>query len=137
MTPEEFDAIKARADAATAGPWIWSGDAKWGSINLATWNYIHKNGKRFGRVTVMDFVRMGMQGAQPRFRDGELMMRKAQHLAQFEVCHSATHIGDSRVYRYDIDGIRHPDAEFIAHSRADVSALIAEVEQLRSQLYLH
>ena len=30
-----------------------------------------------------------------------------------------------RVYRADITGIRHPDAEFIAHAREDVRVLLA------------
>jgi hypothetical protein len=37
-------------------------------------------------------------------------------------------------YRADIVGVEHPDAEFIAHAREDVPALIAEVERLRRAL---
>lgn len=60
--------------------------------------------------------------------------REARGLAVFEVCRDATDRADPRVYRADIVGLRHPDAEFIANSRADVEALLAEVKRLREAL---
>lgn len=53
---------------------------------------------------------------------------EARKLAVFEVAPGATDRADPRVYRADITGIRHPDAEFIAHSRQDVSRLLAAVD---------
>lgn len=52
----------------------------------------------------------------------------ARKLVTFEVAPGATDRNDPRVYRADITGIRHPDAEFIAHSRQDLSRLLAAVE---------
>jgi len=46
----------------------------------------------------------------------------------FEVAPGITDRLDPRVYRADITGIRHPDAEFIANSRQDVSRLLAAVD---------
>lgn len=37
------------------------------------------------------------------------------------------------VYRDDVKDTTHPDAEFIAHAREDVPALLAEVERLRAE----
>ncbi|MBY5917310.1 hypothetical protein HFO77_23230 [Rhizobium leguminosarum] len=44
----------------TPGPWAWFGNASSNSIYLAT--------THSGRRYVMDFVRWGMRGAQPRFQ---------------------------------------------------------------------
>jgi hypothetical protein len=49
-------------------------------------------------------------------------------LVVYEVAPDATHREDPRVYRADIVGIRHPDAEFIAHSRRDIASLLAALE---------
>jgi len=52
----------------------------------------------------------------------------ARKLVVFEVAPGVTDRADPRVYRADITGIRHPDAEFIAHAREDVSRLLSAVE---------
>jgi hypothetical protein len=52
----------------------------------------------------------------------------ARKLVVFEVAPGATDRADPRVYRADIAGIRHPDAEFIAAARSDVPRLLAAVE---------
>jgi hypothetical protein len=116
--------IKTRAEAATPGPWRWRGNTDNRHIWLQT--------PRMGAMTIMDFVRWGMQQAVPRFAvDG--LMRNADSLVTYEVAPEATSRKDPRVYRADIAGIRHPDAEFIAASRADVDWLVAEVERLRAE----
>ena len=53
---------------------------------------------------------------------------EARDLAVFEVAPDAVSRADPRVYRADITGIRHPDAEFIARSRQDVAQLLDAVE---------
>ena len=55
-----LDRIEEIAKAATPGPWQWYGNTKMHEVYLATVNR--------GRVYVMDFVRWGMAGAQPRFQ---------------------------------------------------------------------
>lgn len=61
----------------TPGPWAWFGNARHNSIYLATTH----SGRRF----VMDFVRWGMRGAQPRFQAEKGIMVDAKDLLQFEV----------------------------------------------------
>jgi hypothetical protein len=52
----------------------------------------------------------------------------ARKLVTFQVAPNATDRSDPRVYRADITGIRHPDAEFIEHSRQDVSGLVKALD---------
>ena len=54
-------------------------------------------------------------------------LEDADAMPVFEVAPKAEDRGDSRVYRADIMGIRNPDAEFIAHSREDVTRLLRVV----------
>jgi len=56
--------------AYTPGPWQWR-------INRST-KRIHLTGRG---LTVMDFVRYGMQHAAPRFLDSEHLMQRADELA--------------------------------------------------------
>lgn len=125
MSDDRLGEIKARAAAATPGPWRWRGNTDNRHIRLQT-PLMHG-------LTIMDFVRHGMQQAMPRFAvDG--LMRKADSMVVYEVAPDATSRKDPSVYRADIAGIRHPDAEFIASSRADVDWLVGEVELLRRQV---
>lgn len=54
----------------------------------------------------------------------------ARSLAVFDVAPDVTDREDPRVYRADITGIRHPDAEFIAHSRTDIARLLKGYDAL-------
>lgn len=120
--------IKERADAATPGPWGWTGNLKLRWVELST---LHS-----GRLGVMRFDRWGMTGAQPVFLDpesrslgmGAVTTVKASDVPIFEVCRDATSAADPRVYRQDILGLRHPDAAFIAHARQDIPALLRVAE---------
>lgn len=95
----------------TPGPWAWFGNAGSNSVYLAT----QHGGRRF----VMDFVRWGFKGAQPRFQPGRGVMVEAKSLLQFEVGDKSI-VGieaarkDSSVYRLDIRGIDCADARLIA-----------------------
>lgn len=110
MTPERRAAIKARAEAATFGPWGWFGTPK--EPYLAT--------QHGGRVYVMRFARSGMRGAT-------VMWQGVEHLGMVKTKEVAV---KEREYRDDLESINHPDAIFIAASRQDVSDLLAEVERL-------
>lgn len=140
----DLDAIRARANAATPGPWGWFGNTDVHEMHLAT--------KKFGRLLIMDIRRWGMQSARPRFAEGRTWTPTPQeHLdfptaglmvdgdkrARYEVAPDATSRDDERVYRADITGIRNPDAEFIAHARQDIDDLLAEVDRLRNELDQH
>jgi hypothetical protein len=76
---------RARASlvGVTEGPWQWFGNTKLNEVYLAT--------KDRGRILVMDFVRWGMSGAQPRFQvaledgaDGYGVMRSIGEMAKNE-----------------------------------------------------
>ncbi|MFA7264940.1 MAG: hypothetical protein WC054_01395 [Candidatus Nanopelagicales bacterium] len=61
----------------------------------------------------------------------------ARTMVKFEVAPEATDRSDPRVYRADIVGVRHPDAEFIAHSRSDIEFLLEEVARLTEIIEEH
>lgn len=111
--------LRKTAEAATPGPWRWSGQ-KGRYIDLTTVGR--------GIATVMGFARLGMQGAQPVFFDRDAAdldghyltgtYRKGNDLAVKEV-----------EYRGDIDHLDNADARFIAAANpATVLALIAVAE---------
>lgn len=109
----------------TPGPWAWYGHPKFG-MYLAT--------THSGRIYVMDFVRQGTQGAQPRFQpQPDRGMVKAEDLVQFCVG-LQTIVGvknrDSSVYRQDIRGIACADARLIAAAPCLLKACKAALDVL-------
>ena len=104
MSALDLDALEAKARAARPGPWAWYGNTRMTDVYLAT--------VRGGRNYVMDFVRWGVRGAQPRFNVGGIM-RTTKELATGE-CFS----------------IDHPDAAFIA--ACDPTTVLALITSLRA-----
>lgn len=197
----ELQAIRARTDAATPGPWGWRGNIDNGDPYLTSLGHRdapkpdgtvvrHHAGDVLGHIPVEltrdDAIRCGVgdpdnlpepnvsrepadtydkryDAAIEAAREAEIedyltddygqvrtadrlafctdwLYTDARKLVTFQVAPGATERSDPRVYRADITGIRHPDAEFIAHSRQDVSRLLKAVEKLlaaadRWQLY--
>ncbi|NVJ13161.1 hypothetical protein [Myxococcus sp. AM010] len=121
LTEEKLEAIRARHAAATPGPWAWFGylSRPGASKNL---NRLHLATVNRGRRYVMDFVRMGMRSAQPRFQPPGGFMVPASDLAEYEV-----------EYRDDIKGIAHPDARFLAASWEDVRDLLAHITSITAR----
>lgn len=131
-----LDEIRERERTATPGPWRWWGNTGSQRLALAT--------RGWGGQFVMTFQRFGMQSAQPAFAVGRTWkpdpksewdfqpgrLTPASDLAVYEVAPDATSRDDKRVYRADIAGIRHPDAEFIAHAREDIRVLLAGYDVL-------
>ena len=118
-------AVERLMDGVTPGPWEWGGYPD--NIKLQT---VHH-----GKLYVMDFVRKGFSGAQPRFQPkGSGGMTKADELLQFcvvdrSIVGEKSARADGNVYRMDVRGIDHPDARFIAASRELVPALAAERDE--------
>lgn len=111
MTPEELEQIKKRADAATPGPWFWDTNRRFHVTMLKA--------PQDGGTCVMDFVRWGMNGAQPRFNDTQKIFGGILRTME----------------EYDRDQNReNPNAAFIAHAREDIPALLAEIERLNTAL---
>jgi|GEM_PF-3354130 len=96
LTDERLTEIRTRLGAATPGPWHWRNTQEVYLVGAQT------------RI-VMAFERMGMQGAQPSFRDSDNLLWPAG--------------------RENLNAI--PDATLIAHAPADIADLLAEVERLR------
>ena len=100
MTDDELDAIEARADVATPGPWRW---ADW----MVT----------FGEMESDDFnnrrwLEANDSGDAPRLVSREI---------------------DPELILTVEDPIEHEgNRVFLAHARADVPALIAEIRRLRA-----
>jgi hypothetical protein len=99
----DLEPIKARLQAATPGPWRWSMNTRSRDVRL--------DAEHSGRLIVMDFVRWGMQSAQPRFRT-----QPHDLMTEYSDC------------------MPHPDAALIAHAPTDIADLVAEVERLRMAL---
>lgn len=124
----DIEAIRERVKAADSGPWMWRGPIDHIGPRLVT-----RNSHR-GEHTILDFCRVGMQGAQPRFQRPDGLMDRANTpgLAIFEVCPEAVTPDDPRVYRNDVMGFRNGNADFIANSRQDVDDLLNLVDRLRN-----
>ena len=63
----------------------------------------------------------------------DLMADPARDHVIYEVAPGAATRDDPKVYRADITGIRHPDAEFIAAARTDIPALLAALDEARAE----
>lgn len=101
-----LEEIRAREQAATKGPWEWRTWLKGKEIHLQT----------VGWDAVMMFARWGMNSAQPQFRTDDLL------------------VDGKDLLRQNGREVDHPDAEFIAHARADVTWLVAELTEARTKL---
>jgi len=110
---------------ATPGPWEWGGYPD--NLKLQT---VHH-----GKLYVMDFVRKGMRGAQPRFQPTKRGMVNAEDLLMFHVGDHSI-VGekyarsDGSVYRYDVRGVDAPDARLIAMAPTIAAELITARETL-------
>lgn len=126
MSDFDLDAIKARRDAATPGPWYWGGNLSAKAIDLRA--------RVSNTPIVMAFHRWGTSGAEPCFWKRTPEKDPAFHGEYQRARDIAIR---ERHYRDDVAALDNADAEFIAHSRADIDSLIAEVERLQSALDSH
>lgn len=116
MGEAELKDIEERWNAATAGPWNWDINPKYRQVELETAK----------SLTVMDFVRWGMGGAAPRFRDKENLLHRCDEIME--------PIPGREHHAHWAQRINHPDAIAIAAAPTDVRSLIAEVRRLRAEV---
>lgn len=119
LTPEAELELRARFASATRGPWRWCGNG--GRKRREVHLYLATT--HSGRIYIMDFVRSGWSGAQPRFHPQGMPMVDARDLLTYQV-----------EYRDDISGINNPDARFLERSWEDVDALLKELDATREAL---
>jgi hypothetical protein len=106
----EYTRLMELDDKRMPGKWQWFGNAHCEQLYLATVNQ--------GRRYVMDFVRWGRSGVQPRFQPDSGMV-DAKELVTFEVGENGT-VGvtaakkDKSIYRQHIEGIACADAQLMA-----------------------
>lgn len=126
-TAIDLDELERKARAATPGMWQWFGNTKIREIYLATVDR--------GRVFIMDFVRWGMAGAQPRFGLADFdggCMRSVGELGAAE--HPSGPVFEV-AYRRHFSGIGHPDAQHIAANSPPVTlGLIDRIRELEASL---
>lgn len=120
---DRLEAIKARRDAATPGPWYWGGNITFpGGIDLRA--------RVSNTPIVMNFRRSG-NGGEPCFWKRDPRKDPALH-GEYQ---RARDIAVREVpYRGDVVRLDNADAEFIAHARADINWLVDEAEALRRQI---
>lgn len=121
----DLEEIKARCAAATPGPWEWGGHYKFaGGIDLRA--------RISNTPIVMAFRRAGNRGGEPCFWKRDPQKDPALH-GEYQPARDIT--VREVPYRDDVIRLDNADAEFIAHARTDVPALVAEVERLRVALW--
>lgn len=129
MYEELLSRAKAIDNEATPGPWRWD-------LHLSSRQCMLET-DHSGQYYVMGFSRWGMNGACPEFQQferysgpvderGGMGMVRADKLAK-------SYPGKEHHVGFD-DYINHPDAAFIAKSRALVPELIAAIETMAAQL---
>lgn len=164
MTPERLAQLRQIAEKATSGPWHWAGNTDTGEPYLATWipgagrcqvltigtqdrsttSRAAKDVREYAKECGDDPEEIVKEWATDKFGDPvreprlqfvtDLMCVNARDHVIYEVAPDATSRDDERVYRADITGIRHPDAEFIAtFNPATARELVDEIERLRSE----
>ncbi len=151
----DLDAIKARKDAATPGPWKWAGYTD-GSIELRT---VGQGGRRIVTTVRTEPCLVELPGedwsvtadacdsclAESKKTMDPWLNYRCPKEANLDTVWLHDNDGDlirpanvwavrERPYRNDVASVDHPDAEFIAHARQDIDDLVAEVEALRAAL---
>ncbi len=106
LPPERLAAIKARCEAATPGPWKW----------------VDSSGGRTWRRT-LDHVYLD---------DGATI--SSSPVLEIKLCGSVDAIQQVDGYIVADDESGEDDLAFIARTREDVPALLAEVERLQAEL---
>lgn len=159
----DLQEIRARVEAATPGPWLWQGNIDTGEPYLAgrgpgmgasvlaigtedrsTTGWRAEEVRAYALECGEDPDELVRDWATDRYDEPikeprlwfytDHMAVTAREHVTFEVAPNAKHRDDQAVYRADITGIRHPDAEFIAHARTDIPLLLAALDESRAEV---
>lgn len=119
-TARLLEAVRAREQAATAGPWRSVVNLEYKTVTL-------QGGRPRLDLSVMQFERWGMNRAAPTFmipgqRDGLQAWQRAEVYA--------TPVPGREHHAHWFQRIGHPDAEFIEHAREDVRLLLEIIDGL-------
>lgn len=117
----DLEIIRARATAATPGPWTWT-EHRFDGFDLVA--------AVSGIPYVMGFARRGFQGAQPTFAEGRDMASPGFSAGIMQHADDLRRSPGLQWPRTSVE-FANPDARFIAHARKDVDDLLAEVDRLR------
>lgn len=113
--------IKARVDAASVGPWAYNGYSGIASVPLLhawdAWTDAHEG---------HEFERTGK--CEPCGSDAGCEFAEEYYERYSWIGWVPSHHGDTATGRHAAD------AEFIAHAREDIPALVAEIEMLRAMV---
>ena len=113
LTEKALAEIEARANAATPGPWRWRAN----TTGKAVWL------EGFRTNIVLDFIRWGTNGTQPRVNISGIM-REMIPLMKTPAPHND----------WDKWDVEHSDPTFIAHARTDVPTLVRDLQTTRAAL---
>ncbi len=154
MSAETIAELRALLEKATPGPWCWAGNIDTGEPYLASrapgmgasvlaigWQPRSTTGRAaddvrsYARESCEDPDEMVDMWANDQYGEHikeprlwfytDHMAVEARDLVTFEVAPQATTRDDPKVYRADITGIRHPDAQLITAAVNALPALLA------------
>lgn len=134
----ERDAIEARANAATRGPWEWSSplDAA-GPWARPKRSRPYAKRERQWSEDVLDHYALLLRGVPRWVRHVEAKTEKHPSEIEGLDIFDGTVLGihwPERKREVEFSGFAHEDKEFIAHARSDVPALVAEVRRLQAEV---
>lgn len=164
VAPVDLDALASLLAAGSPLPWRWAGNIDtgepylaggWGGLGATSvmaigWQPRSTTGRQADEVRsyaresgidedeAVDMWANDQYGEpikEPRlwFYTDHLAV-EARDVVTFEVAPQATSRDDRRVYRADITGIRHPDAQLMTAAVNALPSLLAEVAALRAAL---
>lgn len=116
MADLDLDAIRRRCDAATPGPWFWNSYS-----GIFSTPFVQRDEAFTEAICETEW-------GDREYRDWPEEWQDRKSEERSDVAHVPPHHGDTAI------GRQAADADFIAHAREDVPALLAEIERLRGEL---
>ncbi len=122
MADERMKEIRERVEAATPGPWQWEVNIEGKTVKL-------QGGRQRHDLTVIGFRRWGLNGAAPTF----LRPNLRPGLQTCDRAETYATPAPGRAHHADwFQSIAHPDAALIENAPADLTYLLALIDELTS-----